>query len=516
MADGENLWDGRYHIIGYDFWNLRGLLCTLDAARELGRDADAAQLASDAEAYREAIDAAWKRTDLPHFPPSWEKAGTHWGNTETLWPTPLFAIDDPRVAALDKEVRQNFGGGFHEGTIRWSPDGTRAAIHPYMSSYTTMASLIRGQHEQVVEDFYWYLLHSTAAHAFAEGIFFEQRFAWSHTIPHATGASNYAFLLRHMLLHEQGDELHLLSAIPDWWLGEGQAVRVLRAPTHFGSVSFSVRGNDRGVELQWEGPERRTPRRVVLHLPESRGLVNACEGVEVAYRRDQSRHWDLAAVLQEYEKVKPAELPGIAAFPLENPPSAADCEALDLSPWANTDPFTAPFGVPRPGKFLFTGMPVGTQVVAAIPFTILDPAATNGRGLIVLEGGDAQGAAAKFPREIAIPVNKQGKRLFFLGNVAGWTGADPGVGTPSRTIAEYVIHYTDGQTQTVPITLDQTADDWAGSPGTALQVCVGLQGDPWHLNVACAELRPVPVQHVVFRDLGTVSAPLLAAITLER
>ena len=378
LADGENLWDGRYHIIGYDFWNLRGLLCTLEAARELGRDADAAQLAGDADAYRAAIDAAWKRTGLPHFPPSWEKAGTHWGNTETLWPTPLFAIDDPRVAALDKEVRQNFGGGFHEGTIRWSPNAPRAAIHPYMSSYTTMASLIRGQHEQVVEDFYWYLLHSTAAHAFPEGIFFEQRFAWSHTIPHATGASNYAFLLRHMLLHEQGDELHLLSAIPDWWLGEGQTLRVLRAPTHFGSVSFIVRGNDRGIELQWEGSERRTPRRVVLHLPESRGLVNACEGIEVVYRRDQSRRWDMAAVIQEYEKVKPAELSGMAAFPLENPPSAADCEALDLSPWANTDPFTAPFGVHRPGNFLFTGMPVGTQVVAGIPFTILDPAATNG------------------------------------------------------------------------------------------------------------------------------------------
>ena len=36
------------------------------------------------------------------------------------------------------------------------------------------------------------------------------------------------------------------------------------------------------------------------------------------------------------------------------------------------------------------------------------------------------------------------------------------------------------------------------------------------LERGLAELRPVPVQHVVFRDLGTVSAPLLAAITLER
>ena len=97
-----------------------------------------------------------------------------------------------------------------------------------MSSYTTMASLIRGEHEQVVEDFYWYLLHSTAAHAFPEGIFDRRRFAWSDTNPHATGASNYAFMLRHMLVHEQGDELHLLAAVPDGWLDEGQTIRVLR------------------------------------------------------------------------------------------------------------------------------------------------------------------------------------------------------------------------------------------------------------------------------------------------
>ena len=35
-ADGECLWSGKYHIVGYDLWNLRGVLCTVDAARELG------------------------------------------------------------------------------------------------------------------------------------------------------------------------------------------------------------------------------------------------------------------------------------------------------------------------------------------------------------------------------------------------------------------------------------------------------------------------------------------------
>ena len=102
-------------------------------------------------AYRADIDAAWKKTGLPHFPPSWEKDGTHWGNTETLWPTEIFQRSDPRVAALSQHVRQDFAGGFIEGTIQWKGRGNVEAIHPYMGAYTTMTDLVRGQHEQVVE-----------------------------------------------------------------------------------------------------------------------------------------------------------------------------------------------------------------------------------------------------------------------------------------------------------------------------------------------------------------------------
>ena len=48
--------------------------------------------------------------------------------------------------------------------------GDKDVIHPYAGVYSVMADLVRDKDEQVVEDFYWYLLHSTAAHAFPEGI----------------------------------------------------------------------------------------------------------------------------------------------------------------------------------------------------------------------------------------------------------------------------------------------------------------------------------------------------------
>ena len=132
LADGEYLWGGEYHIVGYDLWNLRGLSCTADAARILGENDEADELEREAMLYRAAIDAAWKRTELAHLPPSWEKVGTHWGNTETLWPTELFARDDPRVVALSRHVRHEYLGGFREGTIQWQ--GHRTAIHPYLGA----------------------------------------------------------------------------------------------------------------------------------------------------------------------------------------------------------------------------------------------------------------------------------------------------------------------------------------------------------------------------------------------
>jgi hexosaminidase len=301
-ADGECLWEAKNHIVGYDLWNLRGMLCTAEAARVLGKHDEAEQLLAEAEAYRTDIDAAWQNTGLKHFPPSWEKDGTHWGNTETLWPTELFDRDDPRISALSRHVREDFAGGYIEGTIQWKGRGEVEAIHPYMGAYTTMTDLVRGQHEQVVEDFYWYLLHSTAAHAFGEGIFYRKRMAWSHTIPHVTGACNYAIMLRHMLVHEAGEELHLLTAVPDWWLGEAKEICIERLPTHFGEMAMTVRGTKNGVEVDLDSPKRNPPKRIVLTLPESRPLLGSLRDVEVVRRPDQKTRWDFPAVVDLYEE----------------------------------------------------------------------------------------------------------------------------------------------------------------------------------------------------------------------
>ncbi|MBC8869705.1 MAG: hypothetical protein H8E44_09825 [Planctomycetes bacterium] len=68
--------------------------------------------------------------------------------------------------------------------------------------------------------------------------------------------------------------------------------------------------------------------------------------------------------------------------------------------------------------------------------------------------------------------------------------------------AAYVIRYADGKTQTVRLVNGRT--------------CGHPRRRTWHMNVLAASLRDVPIAKIVFRDLATASAPVLAAVTLER
>ena len=103
-----------------------------------------------------------------------------------------------------------------------------------------------------------------------------------------------------MLVHEQEDELHLLKAVPDGWLAEGQEIRLERLPTYFGEIGLTVRGTGRGVQVRLAKPAREAPRRIILHLPANLPLETGIEGVTVVARHPQSGGWDFSAVIEKY------------------------------------------------------------------------------------------------------------------------------------------------------------------------------------------------------------------------
>jgi hypothetical protein len=270
-ADGENLWSGNDHIVGYDWWNLRALQAAIEAARALGKDTDAAAWKAEFGDYRTAVLRALDRTGLPYIPPSYEKEGTHWGNLEAIFPTPLIDPMDHRLTATLDFVRDSFGRGeggkpgFIEGLMQWTP--TTNAIHPYMSLFVTNSFIVRGEQEKAVDGFYSFLLHSTSTQGFPEGVYYRKREAWGGTIPHLWAAALYVTTLRNMIVREENGDLHLLSAVPSAWLEPGKKIVFDNAPTRFGRISITAEASKETIAVRFTRPDRADPERVLLHLP---------------------------------------------------------------------------------------------------------------------------------------------------------------------------------------------------------------------------------------------------------
>jgi len=289
IADGEYLWGGEYHILGYDWWNLRGLQSAAEAARALGYSRDAEEWENEFREYKQCIFTALKKTGLDYIPPSYEKMGTHWGNLEVIFPSPLLDPYDPLVTATLDEVRNHFGGGFRDGIIRWSPGRPEPAIHPYMSQFVTNTHIARGEYEQAIDGFYSFLLHTSCTHVFPEGVHYEKREAWNNTLPHLWAAALYVTTLRNMLVREQDDELHLLSAVPLRWLDAGKRLAISPAFTYFGSVGFELNAQEETIRLHVDAPQRNAPNKIVVHMPNGIEIIETIAHGESLNVKDSNK-----------------------------------------------------------------------------------------------------------------------------------------------------------------------------------------------------------------------------------
>ncbi len=134
--------------------------------------------------------------------------------------------------------------------------------------------------------------------------------------------------------------------------------------------------------------------------------------------------WSYERVLREYLQQAPprtlAVIPHLLPQPVVPPPRPEQCQPLDLRALANTDPFSAPFGVPGPASTFSRGCLQGRVMLAGVPFEIIRPSKTAGRGLVVLHSGEHP-AAAQFPTEVEIPVQEKVRQDLLPGQ-CGWLG----------------------------------------------------------------------------------------------
>ena len=151
--------------------------------------------------------------------------------------------------------------------------GLSMANEPVYNQHAT-AWLLRDNVPMVVRAFY-----SMMACAFSHSTFepVEHRWGWGQYFGPPSTDGAWFELYRNMLVREtEEDALFLMQATPRSWLEDGKEIRVQRAPTLYGNLSFSVVSavNSNKIRAEIEMPLRERPKTLLVRFrhPENKPI----------------------------------------------------------------------------------------------------------------------------------------------------------------------------------------------------------------------------------------------------
>jgi hypothetical protein len=273
------------HPFPHNVWALYAMDLAAKAARELGKQDDAARYEAQYAAYKEAILHSMQRAialeteDAPYLPamPTFPQGGVS-QSLIAVYPTGLFSADHPWVTNLLTRMRRTELQGLPTD-MAWMG---RGGVWPGESLNVAETYLRRGEVDKTVALLTAALNHSYTTNVFKEEIKVDKSLPvacksgnakdvangnGTGDMPEAWGNANLVLLVRDMLLREDGDTAHLLSGIPARWVGAGEAIEVGAAPTTFGGpVSFRFQRVDAGhLALHWES--RFAIPALAVHIP---------------------------------------------------------------------------------------------------------------------------------------------------------------------------------------------------------------------------------------------------------
>ncbi|MEW6746808.1 MAG: hypothetical protein AB1486_29050 [Planctomycetota bacterium] len=257
------------------YWNLSGLRAALAMAPSLA----AVPLAEWQAEYRdfwEVFERARTRDQLQdefgntYVPvtmkgeePQLPQRGA-WAFLHSVFPGRVYASDDPlmlgtmaMLSAVEKEGLI-FGTG-------WLEDG----IWNYAASFYAHAHLWLGHGRKAASILYAFANHACPLLCWRE----EQGLVdgpedYVGDMPHNWASAEFIRLVRHLMILERGDELHLLEGLPQAWTRAGAVTRLIAVPTSFGdsSLSLAVSPDGTSAKLALDPPRRRPPARLAVHL----------------------------------------------------------------------------------------------------------------------------------------------------------------------------------------------------------------------------------------------------------
>ncbi len=260
----DDEFDVTAHVTGHNFWALAGLKEAIVLAKAVGAPAQVREFQQDYQDYHQVLfgllDAVATK-DGGAIPPGLDvPGGQDWGNMNVLYPEMLVPAGNPLVASTLRRVRKEYG----EGLMTYA-----GRLHDYTGFRNAETELIVGEPKRVVRGLYAELVHTESTHAGWEvgPIPWTTRDFGNDLAPHGWFAAEYVTLLRNMLVREQGDDLHLLSALSPDWTKPGDTIQVSNAPTLFGRMKMECKFSRSGMRMSLEPDFRQKPAHIVVHLP---------------------------------------------------------------------------------------------------------------------------------------------------------------------------------------------------------------------------------------------------------
>lgn len=247
--DDEQMTNAR--ITGDEIWAAVGLRSAVSIARLAGRpDLVAAWEAVD-KRFEASLHAALAADQAAngHITPALDiPAGLNWGNYELDYPREIVAPHSPEVTNTIAWERAHSSQGL-PGYI------CRRCMHDYMGFPIFQTELNRGGPSVAgaVAGLYAETVHTTATGAGWEDgpVGTRSRRIVVNLAPHGTFAGQYISLLHNLLVDDRGGEVRLLAGVAPAWMAPGDRIRVTRAPTRAGLITFTLHATRGGGTLRW-------------------------------------------------------------------------------------------------------------------------------------------------------------------------------------------------------------------------------------------------------------------------
>lgn len=274
---GDGGLGGKHHEYTNVYWTLSGLKSAVRMAEWLNKPVSG-DWKSEYSDYWNSFEKAANRDKLTdafgntYIPPTMRGEEPQlpqrgaWAFLHSVFPGQIYENDHTLMRGMMDMLDANQSEGLIYGT-GWLAHG----IWNYAASFYAHAHLWLGNGKKAASTLYAFANHANPVLTWVEEQYPVSQLRGEHDLgdaPHNWASSEFIRLIRHLMILERGNELHLLEGLPKAWTKPANTTNFNDIHTAFGKMSLDLTMADDGqsVNINIVPPKRTPPDKIVIHL----------------------------------------------------------------------------------------------------------------------------------------------------------------------------------------------------------------------------------------------------------